>query len=83
MLSCYNNYDINMENEVRMKKSKLKKILGFSGVVILIIATFIFFYLKTNSYHPTSEALKISQKAEVQYLKEILIKQALSFIRGL
>lgn len=55
-----------MENEVRMKKSKLKKILGFSGVVILIIATFIFFYLKTNSYHPTSEALKISQKAEVQ-----------------
>lgn len=58
-LSCYNNYNINMENEVRMKKSKLKKILGFSGVVILIIATFIFFYLKTNSYHPTSEALKI------------------------
>lgn len=76
-----------MENEVRMKKSKLKKILGFSGVVILIIATFIFFYLKTNSYHPTSEALKISQKAEVQ--NDTLIfkgspkKQALSFIRGL
>ena len=33
-----------MENEVRMKKSKLKKILSFSGVVILIIATFIFFF---------------------------------------
>ncbi|MEG1486876.1 alpha/beta hydrolase [Lactococcus sp.] len=49
-----------------MKKKKLKIILSYIGAIFLVIIGLSFFYIKTNSYQPSSKALSFSQKSETQ-----------------